>query len=363
MLRRLPASASRGVRHQASTPCMRTAFTQTYVPSSSRSLVSSVLLSNDGYEGRQVAELKALLRQRGLSQAGRKSLLIERLKENDIARAAAPATTNAAPRRNSGSRRPRGSDAAAAAAARTPTANLEPGTVSSMKDAEGNIASRSPAVAQEEVPTAPGMPLKTEGDVPNTFNVRIPEITTEPAAPQYIPTIKPVVHPSSDSPFIAHVPQVHSVVSPEHVSHASLANVAPGGATGPKITSSVASTIASEFVPQGLRRQARDAFDSLGNATGKLSEVIADGKYLLATHNPVAPPDTSNSRPSGRRPLNNDERRGLYVLTGIVLGGLTVGGLFSPRERAAPTAPAAPVRTVPHFAHGGGVVGAGARKW
>ncbi|WFD35393.1 hypothetical protein MCUN1_002247 [Malassezia cuniculi] len=376
MLRRLPSSAGRDVRRQISSPCLRSSIAAHSMPGTSRTLVSSVLLSNDGYEQRQVTELKAMLRQRGLPQSGRKLQLIERLKENDLARAGtgAPASTSAAPpRRKSSSRRaaPRGQDAAAAAEARAPTANLEPGSVSAIKDAEGNISSRSPATVQVAAPSAPGKPIEKAEPTPQFFNVRIPEPKPEPEVPQYIPIINPVVQPSTDSPFIAHVPQVHSVVSPETVSHASLLSTQTESAATatPKITSSVASTIANEIVPPALRRQARESLSSIQNAKAKVSEVIEDSKNLLATHNTVAAPDTSNARPSGRRPLNGDERRGLLVLGGIIFGGFTAGGLFRPRAReesasasASALAPSAPVRNVPHYSHGGGVVGAGTRK-
>lgn len=360
MLRRLSQSAGQGVRHRVSSPSLRAACAQQAplpTPAHTRPLVSSVLLSNDGYETRQVTELKALLRQRGLPQSGRKLQLIERLKEHDLARAAAPATTASAPRKSSRRAAPRGKDAAAAAESRAPTTNLEAGSVSGFRDVHGNLLARSPTVELEHTASAPGQPFAHGAPVADTFNVRIPHPAPEPEAPQYIPSLKPNTHPSTDSPFIAHVPKVHLVASPEQVSHVVLARERTEHAAA-NATPSLASDVA-DLLPTGVRRYAREAFAPLRSVSSAVAELAADSRGLLERDNAVAAPDSSNARPSGRRPLNGDERRGIAVLGGIVLGGLTLGSVFRPRSQAPAPAPAAPA---PHYLHGGGIVGAGTRK-
>ena len=87
-----------GIKHTMSSPSLRAVCLNTppacatgsFVPApsgQSRSLVSSVLLTAEGYESRQVTELRALLRQRGLATSGRKAELVQRLKQNDMVRA------------------------------------------------------------------------------------------------------------------------------------------------------------------------------------------------------------------------------------------------------------------------------------
>lgn len=356
MLRRLSQSAGQGVRHRVSSPSLRAACAQQAplpTPAHTRPLVSSVLLSNDGYETRQVTELKALLRQRGLPQSGRKLQLIERLKEHDLARAAAPATTASAPRKSARRAAPRGKDAAAAAASHAPTANLDAGTVSGFRDVHGNLAAHSPTVDAEHTASAPGQPFAHGPPVPDTFNVRIPRPAPEHDAPQYIASLKPTTHPNTDSPFIAHVPKVHLVAQPEHVSHVNLVRER----AAPSLASGVA-----DLVPTNMRRYAREALTPLRSVSDAVAEVAADSRGLLERDNAVAAPDSSNARPSGRRPLNDGERRGIAVLGGIVLGGLTLGSVFRPRAQAPAPAPAAQP-PAPHFSHGGSIVGAGMRKY
>ena len=89
MLRSLSSASRSGVRHHLSNPSLRAgaavaAVPQPPAPVGARSLVSTVLLTNDGgYETKQVTELRTLLRQRGLAAGGRKAQLIQRLKESD----------------------------------------------------------------------------------------------------------------------------------------------------------------------------------------------------------------------------------------------------------------------------------------
>ena len=101
MLRSLAHS---GVKHTLSTPSLRAAAAAAPIPVVSaghaRSLVSTVLLTADNYESKQVVELRAMLRQRGLTTGGRKAELVQRLKQSDMQRAGSTLATGAkAPRR------------------------------------------------------------------------------------------------------------------------------------------------------------------------------------------------------------------------------------------------------------------------
>lgn len=65
-----------------------------------------------------------------------------------------------------------------------------------------------------------------------------------------------------------------------------------------------------------------DASSSLGNLTGKASAV-----FESAGNAPY-----SGGQGSGRRAMNADEKRGLYVLGGLVLGGFTLGSFGKPKK-------------------------------
>lgn len=386
MLRSLSSASRSGVRHHLSNPSLRAgaavaAVPQPPAPVGARSLVSTVLLTNDGgYETKQVTELRTLLRQRGLAAGGRKAQLIQRLKESDGDRAqvALASTAPEGAKRTRSRSKPKGKAAAEAAAEQTPTTTLEPGTVSSpAAEFPGHAGTRSPTKPQERTQTAPGVPehRAQEESVVETFNVRVPETPADPEEPQYIPTI-PTFQPTVDSPKAGPTagqaapaaaepepqPKVHGVATTEHVSHN--ASIASADAAEPP-KSGITSAIAAEVLPAQVRRQAaervREYQDKASNA---LSEFYQETKQSIAhTSDPV---ETTHSlaRASGRRPLRDDERFGLWVLGGILAGGYMLAGYLAPKPSASdePQKHGHGAQPAPHYEHGGGVVGGVPRK-
>lgn len=384
MLRRVSLS----VKHTPSFSSLRTASAT--VPAGiregailSRGLVSTVLLTAESYEKKQVAELRTLLRQRELATNGRKSELIQRLKQSDMQRAGStlaaaapndPSLTKVSKAKTK--RVPKGKEAAELAAAKMPAAPLEPGSVSSAgADAEGMPGSSSPSSDAVAPANPPGRPeLKTEG-VAENFNVKVPFEEPQPHTEQYIPSIKAYVDPMQDYSdsykdewHMAHAPRVHALgAGHQELSHVSLFSDA-----ALPTRSSALGDLAADVVPKSVQSSALRAFEGLKTSThGLLSDVLADLKHLAPG---VTRTETvSHARPSvsARRALNDEERKGLWVLLAILGTGFAVGGVAndtaSTHEASAlaahsSDAHAAPAYLPPFYQHGGAVVGRGPRK-
>ncbi|KAL4398817.1 poly(A)+ mRNA export from nucleus protein [Malassezia pachydermatis] len=389
MLRRLSQS---GVKHALSTPSLRAAAVQTQA----RTFVSTVLLTNEGYEKKQVTELRAMLRQRGLTTTGRKAELIQRLKQNDMARSgsslatagvAKPATPITAPLSrakstkapSSSQRAKKGKDAVAHAEKTMPSVSLEAGTViSATADHEGNIGKASPSEEHHEVTGTPGLPevnaeavaQAEENKSTNTFNIVVPFEVTPPPEPQYIPTIQAFVDPTRDFSdsfkpewHIPHMPKVHTVTGAD-VSHLPSLGEAQGKPEPSKKMKAMLD-MAGDIVPAHWhRRLSQNLTEAESSANGIIREIIQDTMQSMPV-DPSVQPSHSRARPSTRRPLNHGERRGLWVLGGIAASGFMLGGLLKPSETetsSTTTTSTAPVYQPPHYTHGGGVVGAVQRK-
>lgn len=361
-----------GVKHVLSTPSLRAhaSAAEAIQPWHTRSLVSTVLLTAEGYESKQVVELRALLRQRGLATTGRKAELVQRLKQNDMKRAGSTlaVATPAAPKTPRKPRAKRGADAAAAAAESMPSVSLEPGTVMSANvNSDGTIGSSSPNEAQPDDEKAPGRPNESEGKPANTFNVVLPFEEAPPPEPQYIPSIRMFEEPTRDFSdsfkpdwHVAHVPRVHAMGHQPELSHNASLSVAerenvPAPSKNPLLQ------IAEDVLPASVHRSVSESAATLQKTAGStLSNLVTDYAKALPVDEMVRA-SPSRARPSSRRPLNDQERTGAYVLGGIVLTGFALGGLGVQRERSQET-PAEPVYQPPHYQRGGGIVGAVQRK-
>ena len=166
------------VKHTISTPSLRALSRSTAAPS--RSLVSTVLLTNEGYDTKQVTELRALLRQRGLTTSGRKAELVQRLKQSDMTRAGSTlASADKAPQ----SRAKKGRQAVQDLEEKQPSLPMEPGTVVSataVRQGQGaGTSSSSPQAAQPQTGAVRGQPALTPEASTPTFDVQIP---SEPLA-------------------------------------------------------------------------------------------------------------------------------------------------------------------------------------
>lgn len=406
-----------GIKHTMSSPSLRAVCLNTppacatgsFVPApsgQSRSLVSSVLLTAEGYESRQVTELRALLRQRGLATSGRKAELVQRLKQNDMVRAGSTLAsstqstektrrstrmprTAAAPahslsmmpisaRTKTTARGKKGSDAANAAEKTMPSMSIEPGTIVSgttVLNSDGATVS-SPKKADSGHATVPGNPESSSarGSEP-VFNVTIPFEEPMQPEPQYIPSIhmleNPAAYNSKDSFHsdwhIPHVPRVHNVGQTAEVSHnASISISEQEGA--PVASGGILTDLMSDYLPNKVQRQVQQSVASTQQVTRNFfSDLVTDVSRSMPM-DPSMMPSKSTARPSTRRALNDGERKGLWVLGGIVASGFFLGGLHSNDKKQAkvPSATAnasdAPGYQAPSFQKGGGIVGACERK-
>ena len=151
-----------------------------------------------------------------------------------------------------------------------------------------------------------------------------------------------------------HVPKVH--VTYDNVSHP--ASMLPDEAAQPRVIEE----ILSKAMPAPVRKQATESMRTLRERAGHLVDEVVAHTKTQAEGFPAPEPTTSNARPSGRRPLRDDERSGLWLLAGIVAGGFMLGGWAAPLPQGDDKRRAALARSAPHFEHGGGIVGNGPRK-
>ena len=359
------------VKHTISTPSLRALSRSTATPS--RSLVSTVLLTNEGYDTKQVTELRALLRQRGLTTSGRKAELVQRLKQSDMTRAGSTlASADKAPK----SRAKKGRQAVQELEEKQPSLRVEPGTVVSataVLQGQSAGASSSPQAAQPQTGAVRGQPeLTPEASTP-TFHVQMPsEPLAEPEA-QYIPSIKPLTDPTSHNYadptresdlILPHVPRVYRVAQDADVAHiGGLARSEKDGV--PSSSRNVVLDVLSDALPTPAHRKLEHTWHAASQASTRALSGIASEVARVVPLDPSVAPSTSQARPSARRPLNESESRGLWVLGGIVATGMAVGSWVSqdrpPRAAAAAAAPH-PAAQPPVYAHGGGIVGGGARR-
>ena len=360
------------VKHTISTPSLRALSRSTAAPS--RPLVSTVLLTNEGYDAKQVTELRALLRQRGLTTSGRKAELVQRLKQSDMTRAGSTlASADKAPK----SRAKKGRQAVQELEEKQPSLRVEPGTVVSataVLQGQSAGASSSPQAAQPQTGAVRGQPeLTPEASTP-TFHVQMPsEPLAEPEA-QYIPSIKPLTDPTSHNYadptresdlILPHVPRVYRVAQDADVAHiGGLARSEKDGV--PSSSRNVVLDVLSDALPTPAHRKLEHTWHAASQASTRALSGIASEVARVVPLDPSVAPSTSQARPSARRPLNESESRGLWVLGGIVATGMAVGSWMSqdrpPRAAAAAAAAPHPAAQPPVYAHGGGIVGGGARR-
>lgn len=346
----------------------------------SRTFVSTVLLTSEGYDTKPVAELKGLLRQRGLATSGRKAELIARLKQSDMTRAGSSLTADLSTRaKSTAAKAPKASKAPKPPKTpKTPTDDkvpFEAGTVmSASSSAQGEIGKASPDQAHEAVSSAPGVFVddaardaqQADAEHTDMFVVHVP--FEEPAAPepQYIPTIQAFVDPTRDfsdsyTP-VWYTPRVVTVSDDKDVSDPLAAPTDPPHSQGLDAFLS----FTKDMLPKELQKQVAARLSTAEVTTvPALRELLTDliGSLPMDTSVHVSP---SNARPSARRALREEERRGLWVLGALLATGLAVGGVVNAASASSAPHPAdAPVETPrfqPHYLHGGGVVGGGQRK-
>lgn len=334
---------------------------QATLPVYKRSLVSTVLLSRNAYEGQKVSELKGELKQRGLSTTGKRQELVKRLLESDSRNAKVLPSGDA-----SGPRQVRSASSQASAPSKdassppSPTEgyvggfskptiphppDIEPGQVSSaVHHPTGAIV--TPEKMLDAPPTAPGVPPEKTPQVPITFDIKIPyEVIPKDKGPD-IPLMTSYFHPESpmyvgppptqDGP-LAHVPKVITVSGEDTypgggVSHhaadfegpeVSLSNRSDSSANV-EAEQTLSSAIGSLF--SSMRNDLGFSVDSAveNNAKGATARTVETTRTLLkeardnlasrsgagSSSSGSAPYSTASYSGGSARPLNDDERRG-----------------------------------------------------
>jgi len=255
-----------------------------------RPFVSTVLLSRT-WESETVVELRKQAKARGLSTKGNKSTLIARIEEHE----------------NS--------------ATSTPPPTRTPGTI---RSASTNVV--PPASPKKTSQAAsPGIPLAARPDTkPDFLAIKLPDLsqrpTNAPVQVPYVPDFWNSARPKSDAPLEPELPKLHVVSG--SVTHYD------GGPTynlekhqegdSPSTTVQADNPPASKEVGFWA-----DFWESFG-----LPRSFRFRRTLSAAGNLAvrAGEDESQTR---SRPLTNEERKGLYILLGIIGGSWLVGGLVN----------------------------------
>ncbi|CAO1629717.1 unnamed protein product [Sympodiomycopsis kandeliae] len=381
-------------------------------PVPTRGLVSTVLLTRDSYDAKNVQQLKAECKQRGLTTGGKRTDIVARLLNDDAVQSGSGITTEPSSSSLSPSRSSKARGAASLASLRSgdkaqqqkeqqPSSSLKgtpkkpapaparpsPATEASPATSSAQTGGASiphpttikpgqvqtPGSAQTSSTDAglsspdtklspdsnpPGVPPQNEPKVPETFKVDIPY---EQAAPQPGPEIPIVTAYTSNrdfdtsssaepsTPAASAGPRVVTASGESDVVHAldlnSSAAVDPSPASD--ALSSAARSIKNDLGLTGdLSAQKGALLNSTAGLRAKASQAtsafFADAQSSLANLASAAPSidtagdasstSTSGGKGQGRRPMNADERRGVYVLGGLVLGGFTLGSFGKPKK-------------------------------
>lgn len=134
----------------------------------------------------------------------------------------------------------------------------------------------------------------------------------------------------------------------------------------PSSSRNVVLDVLSDALPTQAHKKLEQTWHTASHASSRALSSMASEVTRVVPIDPSVAPSTSHARPSARRPLNESESRGLWVLGGIVATGMAVGSWMSqdrpPRAAAAAAAAPHPAAQLPVYAHGGGIVGGGARR-
>ncbi|KAH7889216.1 hypothetical protein F5I97DRAFT_485600 [Phlebopus sp. FC_14] len=276
-----------------------------------RSFVSTVLLSRT-WENETVVELRKEARNRGLSTKGNKSTLITRIREYEVKKVA-----------------PTSENPSVASTRETPAASRRASTQAA--NAPTTTSSSAPKAASPGIP--PSAEPRSGSIAPDFLCVKLPDLSqSTPETPVQVPylpdfwdsaRLKPKTAPT-DEPEL---PKLHVVSGPSTHPY--------GGPTynleKDQEADAVASTVPSaDEAPKGEPKQT-------GTGIGMLSfwREVADDIGLPRTirWTPAQTNPSSEQQHTYSRPLNEQERRGLYVLLGLVVGSWVVGGVVNRSPR------------------------------
>ncbi|KAF8559792.1 hypothetical protein OG21DRAFT_490356 [Imleria badia] len=257
-----------------------------------RTFVSTVLLSRT-WESETVVELRKEAKARGLSTKGNKSTLVARIQEHEE------------------------HNLSSTSSIRTP------GTI---RSASTNIV---PPLSHKKTSQAasPGIPLADQPDSakPDFLSIKLPDLSQPPPnAPvqvPYVPDFWNSARPKADPPLEPELPKVHVVSG--SVTHYD------GGPTynleKPQESGSLSTTVQADDPPATSKEVGfwAEFWESLGLPRSfSVRRTLSEAGNLAAQ----AGEDKSQTRSS---PLTDEERKGLYILLGIVGGSWLVGGYLN----------------------------------
>ncbi|RPD66180.1 hypothetical protein L226DRAFT_530300 [Lentinus tigrinus ALCF2SS1-7] len=256
------------------------------IASQRRSFVSTVLLTK-AWENETVAELRKEARNRGLSSKGNKATLITRLQQDEKNKAFAPEPTPAAPQ------------------------------------------VRRASTSTETPTEVPGIPSTAEPNYPKyNLDIKVPEAAVpEVEAPVPIP----FVPDSWDSSKLRHelAPVQSSPSTEPKVVVIGGEETHPGGGPSHNLYSPSPSSSADAPRPPpktAVGQLLADMADDIGVPTTFKLPGAADGQYDVAAK-------TETSGPQGKtysRTLDQDEKKGLWVLFGVFAGSWIAASAFTP---------------------------------
>ncbi|OWZ47132.1 hypothetical protein C356_02800 [Cryptococcus neoformans c45] len=362
------------IRRRLSSGLLRAAAPSRPSPAAppARTLASAVLLtSQTNWKTETVVTLKAELKKRGLSQQGNKATLVSRLESAETSSLLPPvppipSSVRSISSSTSFSRSGKLSDAPKASAS-SKDAEVDPSVapgVSVTGPGLQVISQRTSAVnpdtvSSEQVTVAPGLPeskIGTEG-AGETLDVRMPSARADEEIDQVIPLI-----PDN---FSAHSYPSSASTDPKVLTVAS-ASTHPAG--GPVHASHDQSDAHSLEIAAEKLSSSVPSLESI--ATSMLCAPVAAWSSLgLQIPKVGVPQGGSSEYKYNSRGLNQDEKRGAWILAGLIGAGLLLGGPKKDKASAAHEESHAETqakRVVGDAkwaqASGAGVVGHGARK-
>ncbi|CAO1625539.1 unnamed protein product [Parajaminaea phylloscopi] len=391
------------------------------LPAHVRSLVSSVLLSRDAYDKKNVTQLKDECKQRGLTVTGRRADIVARLL-NDDAKQNGSGLRQEEPsqkarsthrRTNSSLASLRGKDASPAASSSSkgskssaPSASTSPASPASAPGSSSSPAPTAPAsspathtptagkkasishpesikpgqiahAGQQQSPNQggtiatpqkldpdsnpPGVPPQKEPSPPTTFRVEVPYEQVAPPRGPEIPIVTMYTRREpTQEPAVERGPRVVTASANADVSHAlgtaglEAQSQAPSPSAASQALASASKSLRSDL---GLNSSSSVQVSEILRATGagsvgsQVSQVtnalVQDAslafaglsqaaKDAAAAGEPTSPgaPGFGSSTGNTKRPLNADEKRGLYILGGILVTGFAVGGVSQKVSKA-----------------------------
>ncbi|KAL7423082.1 hypothetical protein Q5752_002381 [Cryptotrichosporon argae] len=345
-----------------------------------RGLASAVLLnSNRNWKSETVATIKAELKRRGLSQTGNKATLVSRISSAEASAFLPPvppvpsALLQTRPRALSTTPRALAGKQADAAA---PVASTGP-QISSQR----TEAAKPEPIKPEDLSVAPGLPASKDAGkgVGEKLDVKLPSPKAEEEADQEIPTLPDNFSASSPA---EPEPAPSGSAAPKVMTVASAATHPAGGpvhgvhAASDAHTTETAEPDAHADADADAALVPNDAFRLGPVLSSLLAGPTAAWRTLAGAVPSVSAPEAKDGEAEYKkedRPLDANERTGLYILGGIVASAFLLGG--APKSRGhdhehahghAHAAAAADDKNKGDAtwekASGAGVVGHGARK-